>query len=87
MFSGLEEPESSRRVYWGHSDVLNLVAKVGENWHDFCSGVRKKKFIWKDIAAEMGQEGFVVSGDECDRKWRNLKVAFCLLLLHSGLFP
>ncbi|XP_063880107.1 uncharacterized protein LOC135111095 isoform X2 [Scylla paramamosain] len=81
MFPGLlEDPESSRRVHWGHGDVLNLVEKVGEHWQEFCNGVRKKKFIWKDIATEMGQIGFVVSGDECDRKWRNLKIRYLAVL-------
>ncbi|XP_045109033.1 uncharacterized protein LOC123503386 isoform X2 [Portunus trituberculatus] len=81
MFPGLlEDPESSRRVHWGHGDVLSLVEKVGEHWQEFCNGVRKKKFIWKDIADEMGQNGFVVSGDECDRKWRNLKIRYLAVL-------
>ena len=81
MFPGLEDPESNRRAHWGHNNVLNLVAKVGEHWQEFCNGVRKKKFIWKDIATEMLQNDFAVSGDECDRKWRNLKVGFSVIII------
>ncbi|KAG0726021.1 hypothetical protein GWK47_037436 [Chionoecetes opilio] len=75
-----EEPKSSSRTSWGHGDVLNLVSKVGEHWHEFCSGIRKKKIIWKDVAAAMAQEDFVVSGVECDRKWRNLKIRYMAVL-------
>nr|XP_045625534.1 uncharacterized protein LOC123774891 isoform X1 [Procambarus clarkii] len=72
--------EREGRIHWGHEDVLNLVAKVGQHWHEFCSGVRKKKFIWKDIAAKLIHDGFSITGDDCDRKWRNLKIRYMAVL-------
>ncbi|XP_071548847.1 uncharacterized protein [Panulirus ornatus] len=72
--------EREGRIHWGHEDVLNLVAKVGEHWHEFCNGIRKKKFIWKDIAAKLAHEGFAITGDDCDRKWRNLKIRYMAVL-------
>ncbi|XP_050725103.1 uncharacterized protein LOC127002888 [Eriocheir sinensis] len=77
---GPKKSDQDQRTHWCHSDVLNLVTKVGESWPDFCSGIRKKKFIWKDIADALGEDGFVVNGQECDRKWRNLKIRYLAVL-------
>lgn len=62
------------RLYWGHDNVMSLVTKVGEHWEEFRHGIRKKKYIWKEIAEELAHEGFPCTGEDCDRKWRNLKV-------------
>ncbi|KAK3875521.1 hypothetical protein Pcinc_019619 [Petrolisthes cinctipes] len=72
--------ESDSKVHWGHENVLNLVAKVKDHWDDFSLGVRKKKFIWTDIAYELSREGFHVTGIDCDRKWRNLKIRYLAVL-------
>lgn len=54
--------------------MLKLVARVKDHWNEFSWGVRKKKYIWADIAEELVTDDFHVTGVDCDRKWRNLKV-------------
>ncbi|XP_047483114.1 uncharacterized protein LOC125035056 [Penaeus chinensis] len=73
-------PEKDGRVHWGHDDVLSLINKVKDHWPQFCNGVRKKKYIWKDIATQVTHDGFPVTGDDCDRKWRNLKIRYLAVL-------
>ncbi|XP_053644245.1 uncharacterized protein [Cherax quadricarinatus] len=59
---------------------MNLVTYVGVHWQEFGNGSRKKKFIWKEIASKLAHDGFSVTGDDCDRKWRNLKIRYMAVL-------
>ncbi|XP_068207279.1 uncharacterized protein [Palaemon carinicauda] len=74
-------PETSEKekVQWLHVHVEKLVRLIGERWPEFLNGVKKKKFLWRDIAASLSVDGFHVSGKECDRKWRNLKIRYLAL--------
>ncbi|XP_066951709.1 uncharacterized protein [Macrobrachium rosenbergii] len=74
-----ESSEKEVRIQWLHFHVQKLVSLVGERWSDFQNSVKKKKFIWKEIATSLSVDGFNVSGKECDRKWRNLKIRYLAL--------
>ncbi|KAK7069349.1 hypothetical protein SK128_000336, partial [Halocaridina rubra] len=74
VVSDAESPERGGRIQWFHDDIQALVKLVSKNWPLFREGSRRKRYIWKDIAAELSHDNLKVTGEDCDRKWRNLKV-------------
>ena len=66
---------TSEEVQWGSEQVLSLISHVGEFFEEFYSGTKRKKVIWQEIAEKMQEEGYNFTGNDCDKKWRNLKVS------------
>lgn len=60
--------------HWGRQEVHALISKVEEFFEDFYDGTKKKKKIWDLVAEKMREDGYNLTGSECDKKWRNLKV-------------
>ena len=82
MTENLEDPDflfassDKGKLCWQNAKVQQLVNLVREQWSNLQKGQRKKKFVWKEIGTALSGDGFTVSGLDCDRKWRNLKVRF-----------
>lgn len=63
-----------QEFHWGRRQVHALISKVEDFFEDFYDGTKKKKMIWNAVAEKMREDGFNCTGNDCDKKWRNLKV-------------
>ncbi|XP_067120830.1 uncharacterized protein [Centruroides vittatus] len=61
-----------RNSVWKKKSTKLLLTLYKEYKNEFCDYTKKKKYIWQAIAEKLRQEGYFVTADSCDTKWRNM---------------
>jgi hypothetical protein len=59
---------------WCHEAVLLLIQLKDEMSSSFSSNTISQKQAWRRLAEEICKKGHIVSGEDCDRKFRSLKM-------------
>lgn len=72
------EEENNR---WTPEAIESLIKHTKMFWKDLQDGLRKKKDIWEEIYLGMSSEGFMFSSAECNKKFRNMKVRFGVIII------
>lgn len=65
---------------WPPEAIDSLIKHTKVYWKDLQDGLRKKKDIWEDICMAMVSEGHIVTSSECNKKFRNMKVNFDVVI-------
>ena len=60
--------------HWTRNSARYLIKLVSDHFEQFYDKTVKKKVLWRKIAEKMRCSDYFCSGDDCDKKWRNLKV-------------
>lgn len=72
---------------WMRDSVNYLIHLVSIHFDEFYDKTLKKKVLWKKIAEEMKLAGYAkCTADDCDKKWRNIKVCFYIIYCIIFLF-
>ncbi|XP_076285991.1 uncharacterized protein LOC143211842 [Lasioglossum baleicum] len=72
----ISEENNTRGVTWPDMAVLLLIDTYREKEAEFSSGLKRHKQVWKEIAAQMNEANYAVSGLQC-----SIRVAFLLVLV------
>ncbi|KAF5290747.1 hypothetical protein FQR65_LT20600 [Abscondita terminalis] len=70
------EDSQLRENKWTHERILLLLAFYEDHIPEFKSSKKTNKAIWAAIAKQMNDNGYHVTGEQCDIKFRNLKKTY-----------
>lgn len=67
----------SEKIVWSREKTDALICIYRDHIEEFRNPFKRQKFLWENVANKMKICGFKnVTGNNCDRKWRNLKSTF-----------
>lgn len=78
--STLNDPINIENFKWNHKNTTTFLNEFREKINDFKDPKIKKKHIWESIANKMKEQGFNVTGGMLDRKLRNMKATYRVIL-------
>lgn len=78
-----DEDPSSPRLQWTREATTRLIKLVKKYEYEFRSNSTRKK-VWQSIAQEMQTEGFCLSWEHCDTKWKSLKKTYNSIKEHNA---
>lgn len=62
---------------WRRDQTAALISTYRDNIEEFRNPFKRQKILWENVAYKMKICGFKnITGNSCDRKWRNLKATF-----------
>lgn len=68
--------ESEKHI-WSREKTDALISTYRDHIEEFRNPFKRQKLLWENVANKMKIFGFEnVTGNNCDRKWRNLKSTF-----------
>lgn len=70
---------------WSRDQTAALISTYRDNIQEFRNPFKRQKILWENVAYKMKICGFKnITGNNCDRKWRNLKATFKKIYYDTG---
>lgn len=86
-FCFISEDDGEEKFTWSYQSVLTLMSLFKQYKDKFESPEMKKKNVWREISKKMQEQGYIISPEQCDKKWRNLRCTYKAVLVKKTMNP